>query len=159
MPANIMIEPPPKGSVSTTQFSLNRSPRARYTRALPSFSRSEILVSSTNRTFAQSAIVNLKWRQSCYPVSLMKHSPSYWSTAGQANRAKTINNSLGTDLAIVSTNDTPCSTSGCGKSCASRWPNDVSVLSPGSYSPSGPTLLISNGPCLPEFCPQLLDTR
>ena len=68
-------------------------------------------------------------RQSCYPVSLMKHNPSSWSTAGQASRAKTISESLGTSLAIVSTNDTPCSTSGCGKSCSSMWPNDVSVLS------------------------------
>ena len=58
-------------------------------------------------------------RQSCYPVSLMKHNPSYWSTAGQASRAKTINDSLGINLAIMSANDTPCSTSGCGKSCAS----------------------------------------
>ena len=58
-------------------------------------------------------------RQSCYPVSLMKHNPSYWSRAGQANRANTINDSLGANLAIVTTNDATCSTSGCGKSCAS----------------------------------------
>ena len=57
-------------------------------------------------------------RQFCYPVSLMKHNPSYWSTEGQASRAETINDSLGTNLEIVSTNDTPCSTSGCGKLCA-----------------------------------------
>ena len=30
-------------------------------------------------------------RQSCYLVSVMKHNPPYWSTAGQASRAKTIN--------------------------------------------------------------------
>ena len=77
MPANIMIEPPPKGSVSTTQFSLNGSPRARSTRALPSFPRSEILVSSTNRTFAQSAIVNLMWRLAHANLAIQCR---WWST-------------------------------------------------------------------------------
>lgn len=62
IPAHTRIEPPPNCWVSTTQSSFALSPPRRYTRVLPSLPFNFILVSSTNKTLAQSARVNLKCR-------------------------------------------------------------------------------------------------
>lgn len=59
-PHTIRLPPPPNLSISSTQASLCRSPRRRYTLFLPSALCSFILVSSTNKTFAQSALVSLR---------------------------------------------------------------------------------------------------
>ena len=90
-------------------------------------------------------------------MSLLKHNPSLRATDKQANMANMIYDSLGTNLTAVSTNNAPCGTGGWSKTCAPMGPYNVYVLSPGCYSSSGPTLLISNGACFPEFCPQFLD--
>ena len=62
IPAHTRIEPPPNCWVSRTQLSRALSPVRRYTRRRPSLPLSFILVSSINKTLAQSARVNLKWR-------------------------------------------------------------------------------------------------